>query len=83
MELLDINSKVLLYSTENCIPYLVINYNEKEFVYNAGLCKHFSPLINIVLSLKKFFSMCFSRRNDVIIGQRILSGHGTCFIFLF
>ena len=28
-----VNNKFLLYSTENYIQYLVINHNEKEYIY--------------------------------------------------
>ena len=33
-----INNKALLYSTENCIQYLIINYNGKEYKKNIHMC---------------------------------------------
>ena len=54
----EINNKVLLYSTENYIQYLVINYNgkesEKEYLY-----------LSIYLSL--YESLCYIPETKMIL----------------
>ena len=49
-----VNSKVLLYNTENYIQYLMINYNGKEYLFYY-LKISFGHAIFILLLLLNFF----------------------------